>query len=143
MARQQQPQQLPRVGDRIGIVCGPGEFPRDNAGTVVRVYANRWYSNNADVLMDDGATRSWVGAYAQVGIGMYFLGRCGDYMPITWMDASPYGGELGYCIGPLSNSEDEDDELEREWQEHQADRNQAYEERLMRSYAARGLPNIY
>ena len=138
MARQQQPQQFPRVGDRVGIVCGPGQFPRDNAGTVVRVYADRWYSNNAEILMDDGSTRSTVGAYTQIGIGVYFLGRCGDYMPITWMDARPDGGTLGYCIGPLANADDD-----AEMQAYDDEVEAAYEQRVYRSYAARGLANIY
>ena len=141
MARQQ-PQQLPQIGDRIGVVCGPGELPLDNPGTVINVYANRWYANNAEILMDDGSTRSMVGAYTSVGIGVYFLGRCGDYMPITWLDARPYGGELGYCIGPLSNSDDEE-LAEAGWEEFLAEEEFAYEERVRRSYEMRGLANIY
>lgn len=142
MAQQQQPQRLPQVGDRIGIVCGPGEFPLDQMGTVTRVYADRWHDNNAEILMDDGSTRSTVGAYTQEGIGTYFLGRCGDYMPITWMDARPFAGELGYCIGPLSNSDDEE-LAEAGWEEFLAEEEFAYEERVRRSYEMRGLANIY
>lgn len=97
-------QQLPQVGDFVGIVCGPGEFPKDNMGTVERVYSNRWYSCNADILMHDGSKRTMVGAYTTIGIGVYFVGRCGDYFPITVMDARADGGEFGYGIGPLSNA---------------------------------------
>lgn len=67
--------QFPMVGDRVGSVCGPGEFPKDNAGTVVRVYADRWYDNNADIVYDDGRTDSWVGAYCSVGIGVHLIER--------------------------------------------------------------------
>lgn len=27
----------------------------------------------------------------------------GDYFPIYWLDSRPYGGQLGYCVGPLTN----------------------------------------
>lgn len=70
--------QLPQVGDRVGFVCGPGQFPRDNAGTVTRTYSNDWYASNADIQMDDGSTRHIVGAYTTVGIGAYLIRRKPD-----------------------------------------------------------------
>lgn len=66
---------LPEVGDRVGFVCGPYGNPKDNAGTVTRVYGDRFYENNADVQMDDGSTESIVGAYTSVGIGSYLIRR--------------------------------------------------------------------
>jgi hypothetical protein len=66
---------LPMVGDLIGRVCGPCEFPRDFQGRVIRVYSDNWYDNNADIAWDDGSTDSWVGAYVERGIGVYLLER--------------------------------------------------------------------
>ena len=65
--------QLPKPGDRVGVVCGPGEFPKDNAGIVLTVYDSKWYRNNAVVLMDDGSVREIVGGYTKVGIGWYLI----------------------------------------------------------------------
>lgn len=70
--------QLPQAGDRVGFVCGPGQFPRDNAGTVTRVYSNRWYANNAEVQMDNGSVEHIVGAYTTVGIGAHLIRRKPD-----------------------------------------------------------------
>lgn len=70
--------QLPQLGDRVGFVCGPGQFPRDNAGTVTRVYSNRWYANNAEVQMDNGSVEHIVGAYTTVGIGAHLIRRKPD-----------------------------------------------------------------
>ena len=67
--------QLPLSGDRVGRKCGPGEFPGDFQGTVMTVYADRWYANNAAILWDDGTTSTLVGSYTQVGIGVYLLAR--------------------------------------------------------------------
>lgn len=65
--------QYPAPGDRIGSVCGPCQNPRDNAGIVLCVYSDKWYSNNAVVLMDDGSTELVVGQYTTVGIGWYCI----------------------------------------------------------------------
>jgi hypothetical protein len=69
--------QLPLAGDRVGSVCGPGESPRDSKGTVLCITENRWYSNIAQILWDDGTTDTMVGAYTTVGIGVYRLNRRG------------------------------------------------------------------
>lgn len=71
----QKEMQLPQVGDRAGFVCGPCQDPRDNAGTITRVYSDRFYPNNADVQMDDGSVESIVGAYTTEGIGAYLIRR--------------------------------------------------------------------
>lgn len=63
----------PTVGDRVGFVYGPGQNPRDAAGVVTRTYGNRWYQFNADVAMDDGTTKTIVGAYTTIGIGAYLI----------------------------------------------------------------------
>lgn len=65
--------QLPKPGDRVGVVCGPSDFPRDNAGIVIAVYDSKWYSNIGVVLMDDGSTKEIVGGYTKVGIGWYLI----------------------------------------------------------------------
>lgn len=66
---------LPEVGDRVGLVCGPCQNPKDNAGTVTSVYSTRFYEHNADVQLDDGSTESIVGAYRAEGIGAYLIRR--------------------------------------------------------------------
>lgn len=62
---------LPRAGSRIGIVCGPGEFPQDTAGTVLCHVEDRW-GVHAVALMDDGTTRK-VHGVTDRGIGVYQL----------------------------------------------------------------------
>lgn len=69
---------LPKAGDRVGFVCGPCQFPKDRAGTVVTVYADRWYDSNAVVLLDEGGSETIVGAYTTVGIGAYLIKRAGE-----------------------------------------------------------------
>lgn len=65
------PQLLPVPGARVGIVCGPGQFPADAAGTVLCHVTNRW-GTHAVVLMDGGGTRA-VHGLTSVGIGTYLL----------------------------------------------------------------------
>lgn len=60
----------PVPGDRVGFVCGPGEYAADNAGIVLAVYANRWSQNNAVILMDDGSVQESSSQLTSVGIGM-------------------------------------------------------------------------
>lgn len=62
---------LPKAGSRVGVVHGPGEFPRDYRGTVISHVTDRWGSY-ALVLMDDGTTRTCHGL-TEVGIGWYLL----------------------------------------------------------------------
>jgi hypothetical protein len=65
--------QYPKPGDRVGCVCGPSEFPRDDQGIVIATYDSPWYSDVAVVLMDSGRIMEIVGAYTKVGIGWYLL----------------------------------------------------------------------
>jgi len=64
---------FPVSGDRIGFVSGPCQNPRDNAGMVLCISSNRFYSHVAHVLMDNGTTRTWEGPYTRVGIGAYLV----------------------------------------------------------------------
>lgn len=63
----------PQAGDRAGSVCGPCQSPKDNAGTVITVYADKWYSSNALVIMDSGKLQYITGEYTKVGIGWYCI----------------------------------------------------------------------
>lgn len=67
------PRAEPQPGDRVGIVCGPGEIPRDNAGTVIAVYADEWHASNAVILMDRGQIEYLSGTYTRTGIGCYLI----------------------------------------------------------------------
>jgi hypothetical protein len=63
---------LPPVGQRIGRVTGPGEFPRDDAGIVLAHVSDRWGSY-AIVLMDDGTTQRCHSLNTGPGIGWHAL----------------------------------------------------------------------
>lgn len=65
------PQLLPAPGARVGIVCGPGEFPQDCAGTTLCHVTDRW-GTHALVLMDAGDTRT-VHGLTDVGIGAHLI----------------------------------------------------------------------
>ncbi len=62
---------LPIAGSRVGVVCGPGELPRDHQGIVLSQITDRW-GTHALVLMDDGTSRTCEGL-TEVGIGWYQL----------------------------------------------------------------------
>lgn len=62
---------LPAAGTRVGIVCGPGEYPKDNAGTVLCQVTDRW-GTHAVVMMDTGKINHCHGL-TKVGIGTYQL----------------------------------------------------------------------
>lgn len=62
--------QLPAAGQRIGVVCGPGEFAADNAGTVLAIIPTQW-GDYALVLMDDGTTKRCNGMNRGPGIGWH------------------------------------------------------------------------
>ena len=64
---------LPAPASRIGIVCGPGESPKDNAGTVLCHVTDRW-GTHAVCLMDNGKIHNCHGL-TEVGIGTYQLGN--------------------------------------------------------------------
>lgn len=62
---------LPAPASRVGIVCGPCENPRDNAGTVICHVTDQW-GTYALVMMDTG-TINHVHGLTNVGIGVYQL----------------------------------------------------------------------
>jgi hypothetical protein len=62
---------LPEPATRVGVVCGPGEFARDNAGTVLCHVTDRW-GTHAVVLMDAGYIHYCHGL-TEVGIGTHQL----------------------------------------------------------------------
>lgn len=69
---------LPKPGDVVGFVCGPGEFPRKGmcaTGIVLCITSDQWYSHIATVLMDDGSVQNIIGAYTERGIGSYLIKR--------------------------------------------------------------------
>ena len=61
---------LPAVGSRVGTECGPGEFARDHAGTVLRHVTDRW-GTHAVVQMDDGSEQTCHGLNSGPGIGWH------------------------------------------------------------------------
>lgn len=63
---------LPAAGQRIGRVTGPGEFPRDDAGTVLTHITDRW-GTHALVLMDNGKTERCHSLNTRPGIGWHAL----------------------------------------------------------------------
>ena len=66
--------QMPRPGDRIGSVCGPGEFPQDNSGIVIAVCQNQW-GPYALVLMNNGEMSYCHGLNSGPGIGWHLVQR--------------------------------------------------------------------
>lgn len=68
-----------RVGDRIGIITGPGEFPQEGMCRTGRVYQKLTdrFGRSLRVKMDD-YTFETVHGLTTVGIGAYLIGRrCG------------------------------------------------------------------
>jgi hypothetical protein len=63
---------IPHAGQRIGSVAGPGQSPKDNAGTVLCQFTDRW-GTYALVLMDDVTTRTCRGMNRGPGIGWHDL----------------------------------------------------------------------
>lgn len=63
-------QHLPAPGCRIGSVCGPGEYARDNAGTVICHIEDRW-GQHAVVMMDSGRVDTCHGLKDGHGIGWH------------------------------------------------------------------------
>ena len=63
-----------RLGDSVGFVCGPGEYPADTTGRVYGRITDRW-GRHLRVKMSDSTFRT-VRSFTSVGIGAYFLGRC-------------------------------------------------------------------
>ena len=65
-----QPPSLPEPGARVGVVCGPCEFPRDNAGVVLCHVADQFHGW-AVVLMDSGVVEHCYGLNRGPGIGWH------------------------------------------------------------------------
>ena len=63
---------LPAPGARVGVVCGPGEFPADAPGTVLCHVETR-FGAHALVLMDSGEIRTCHGMNRGPGIGWHAL----------------------------------------------------------------------
>lgn len=63
---------LPAPRARVGTICGPGEFARDNAGTVLRHITDRW-GTHALVLRDNGTTDTCHGLNSGPGIGWHLI----------------------------------------------------------------------
>lgn len=64
--------QVPAAGQRVGVVCGPGEFAADNAGTVITQVTNEW-GTHALVMMDSGEVKRCDGMNRGPGIGWHFV----------------------------------------------------------------------
>jgi hypothetical protein len=66
---------MPAPGARVGVVCGPGEFAQDNAGTVICIVevVKLWDSEYALVMMDSGETRRCSGMNRGPGIGWHYV----------------------------------------------------------------------
>lgn len=65
-------QQLPKIGQRIGAVSGPGRFPEENAGVVISLVPSK-FGDSVLVLMDDGTTEYCSGLRREPGIGWFAL----------------------------------------------------------------------
>ena len=63
---------LPEVGQRIGAVSGPGQFPEDNQGIVLAVVPSN-FGDSVLVLMDNGDTEYCSGLRAEPGIGWFLI----------------------------------------------------------------------
>lgn len=63
---------IPAAGQRIGSVCGPGQYPKDNAGIVITQITDRW-GTHAMVLMDTGAIEYCNGLKQGPGIGWHAI----------------------------------------------------------------------
>lgn len=63
-----------KLGDSVGFVCGPGEFPTETVGRVYGQIRNQW-GRHLRIKMSDWNFRT-VHSFTSVGIGAYYLGRC-------------------------------------------------------------------
>ena len=63
-----------KLGDIVGFVCGPGEFPTDTTGRVYGRITDQW-GRHLRVKMRD-STFTTVHSFTSIGIGAYYLGRC-------------------------------------------------------------------
>lgn len=63
---------VPNAGQRVGVVYGPGEFPKDKAGTVMTQVTNQW-GTHALVMMDSGKIERCEGLNSGPGIGWHLV----------------------------------------------------------------------
>lgn len=118
-----------KPGDRVGFVCGPGEFPTDTTGRVYGRISDRW-GKRLRVKMDDSTFRT-VHAFTRVGIGAYYLGRCDPRMstvcthgkicdqPSLQLSTGQTVYHKPMCNGAIFLQTDDGNELtEDEWQEY-------------------------
>ena len=66
-----------KLGDRVGFVFEPGEFPRENQGTITAKTEDTW-GLHVEVIMDrgiGGGTRGLVEGFTEAGVGCYRLER--------------------------------------------------------------------
>lgn len=63
---------LPVAGQRVGVVCGPSEFARDNAGTTICQIQDQW-GTHALVMMDSGEVKKCHGLNNGPGVGFHAL----------------------------------------------------------------------
>jgi hypothetical protein len=68
------PPNLPAAGARVGSVCGPGEFPCDNAGTVICLVESK-FGVFAVVMMDSGRVDFCHSLNSGHGIGWHAIKR--------------------------------------------------------------------
>lgn len=61
-----------KLGERIGFVFGPGEFPQHNQGTVTAKIEDEW-GFHVHVKMDNGNSVS-AEMFTKSGVGCYRLG---------------------------------------------------------------------
>lgn len=61
-----------KIGERVGFVFGPGEFPEHNQGTIT-AKARGDYGFYVDIRMDNGDIERAEG-FVKKGIGCYLLG---------------------------------------------------------------------
>lgn len=63
---------LPQPGQRVGRVCGPGQWPEDNAGTALCHVTNEW-GTHALVMMDSGEVLRCESLNRRPGIGWHAI----------------------------------------------------------------------
>ena len=78
------------LGDRVGFVCGPGEFPTNTTGRVDGRITDKW-GQHLRIKMDDSTIRT-IESFTNVGIGAYYLGRCDPRVATVCTHGKPCDG---------------------------------------------------